>query len=75
MNDGCFSYFFSFFRTSPEEFLNRLALLEEAQKKGGSPDGATASSVPEKAFSFPTKPKKDVKGGTIAMSKEKVRHQ
>lgn len=57
-------------KTSPEEFLNRLAEFEKKKKKSPSPEGAQSSQ--EKNFSLPTKPKRDISPGSVAaMTKEK----
>jgi hypothetical protein len=56
-------------RTSPEEFLSRLAKAEE-EKRNKLQKGST-SSPQEKEFSLPTKPKKLDKKST-GMLREKV---
>ena len=52
-----------YFRTSPEEFLNRLADIEKQKKESPDEKG--------KDFSLPTKPKAASKCDT-SMKKEKV---
>ncbi|XP_059091652.1 ATP synthase mitochondrial F1 complex assembly factor 1-like isoform X2 [Tigriopus californicus] len=57
-------------KTSPEEFLNRLADFEQKKKRSPAPEGAESSLAKE--FSLPTKPKRDISPGSVAaMTKEK----
>ena len=53
-------------KTSPEEFLERLSIVEEKQKQKSN------ESSKEKDFSMPTKPKDAVKLGSPSMMRDKV---
>ncbi len=59
-------------RTSPEEFLARLADAEEQRKKSNQKFGGGCGGDNEREFSLPTRPKQDVRGGGAAMTREKV---
>ena len=57
-------------QTSPEEFLDRLGKAEEEKKRKA--EAERKGYEDQKEFSYPTKPKKDVKGGSVMQSQEKV---
>jgi len=55
-------------QTSPEEFMSRVAAMEEAASKV---KGSGSSQVEEKSFSLPTQPKRDVSPSAVSQLSEK----